>query len=392
MTKKKLEKMMNWPSFSKMDIKSVSNVLKSNKTNYSFGKIGKSFEKKYSKYCGTKYALTISNGTLALESALSALDIKKGDEVIVTPRSFVATASSILSIGAKPVFVDVEEENGNIDPQEIKKNITKKSKAIICVHLGGLPCKMNEIVSIAKQNKLDIVEDCSQAHGAKYNLKSVGSFGSIGTWSFCQDKNISTGGEGGMITTNSPILYKKIQSLRDHGKNFSKLIKLNQENRFKYIHDTYGSNLRLTEMQSAIGINHLNKLDLWQKLREKNAMALSSTFEQYSEYVRIPEVPSYSVHGWYRFYIFIKNKSLKCGWSRNRIIDSLNNNGVPCFEGSCPEIYLEKSFKKDIKDLSLPKAKKLGKTSIAFLVHPTLTKKQITHMISGINKTFKKVN
>ena len=217
--------MNSWPSFTKHESKIAQKIIASSKVNYWTGNEGKLFEAEFSKWVGVRYAIAVSNGSVALDLALKSLDLKKGDEVIVTPRSFVASATSVVNCGAKPVFADVDLSSGNLSSKTIIRKITKKTKAIICVHLGGLPCEMDEILKLAKKFNLYVIEDCAQAHGAFYKNKSVGSIGHIGAWSFCQDKIITTGGEGGMITTNDKKLWQKMWAFKDHGKNYHSVFK-----------------------------------------------------------------------------------------------------------------------------------------------------------------------
>ena len=210
---------LSYPNFDKHTLKRVNDVLKSGRVNYWTGNECKNFEKEFSKYIGNKYGITVSNGSVALELALKSLGLKKKDEIIVSPRSFIISASCVLNLELKPIFADVDE-NGNLSIEGIKKSYNKNVKAIIVVHLNGLSCDMDPIVKFVKQNKIYLIEDCSQAHGTLYKGRKVGSFGHISTWSFCQDKIISTGGEGGMISTNNKKIWLKIWSLKDHGKNY----------------------------------------------------------------------------------------------------------------------------------------------------------------------------
>ena len=328
-------------------------ILLSNKVNYHSGEIGKKFEKAYAKYMGTKYALTFSNGTVALDAALNSLNIKKGDDVLVTCRTYIASVSSIINCGANPVFIDVDLNSQNISPELIENSITKKTKAIMCVHLAGMPCEMDEIKKIAKKYTLFIIEDCSQAHGAKYKSSFVGSIGDIGTWSFCNDKIISTAGEGGMVTFNNKALYDNLWSFRDHGKSYKKFYKKRNNQKFIWLHDNFGTNARLTEIQSAIGLIQLRKLKSWNKKRKKYNDKINSVFNKFSA-IRTIDVPNYVKHAYYKCYVFIIPEKLKKGWSRDRILKEINSFGVNCFTGTCPEVYLENVFEnKDLTSKSL---------------------------------------
>lgn len=380
----------SWPQYTREEIIAVSNVLSSAKVNYLFGEMGKKFEREFAEFTGTKYSLALANGTLALDIALRAIQISKGDEVIVTPRSFIASVSCINLLGAKPVFVDIEKNSQNISPDQISQAITKKTKAIICVHLAGMPCEMAHIMNIAKKYNLFVIEDCAQAHGAKYKGKSVGSIGHIGAWSFCNDKIMTLGGEGGMITTNSKKLHLFAQTFNNHGKNFKKiqLSGLKKPFKFKYVHDSIGSNYRLTEMQSALGRIQLRKMKSWTKLRNRNASEIYKAIEDLP-IVNIPLIPDYIEHAFYKCYILLNKDHIKTNWSRDKIIQAINDKGLPCFSGSCPEIYLEKTFKKNFNIPRLPIAKEVGEESLMFLVHPTITKKELLNYKKNIREVLK---
>lgn len=389
-----------WPSFSKEESRKVSSVLSSNQVNYWTGEECRAFEKDFSQYLGVKYAISVFNGSVALDATWSALDLKKGDEVIVTSRTFVASASSIAMAGAVPVFVDVDIESQNIDPKQIKNAITKRTKAILCVHLAGWPCDMDEILLIAKENSLFVIEDCAQAHGGRYKGKPLGSIGHIACWSFCQDKIISTGGEGGMITTNDKSLWQKLWSIKDHGKSFQKISKPNKEKKFIWCHDSIGTNYRMTELQAAIGRIQLRKLDSMNRIRRGNQDRIWSA-ARLIKGLRVPNFgcsscdcnqTSNCIHAAYKCYLFIEPKEIKKNWSRDRIIREINRFGVPCSMGTCSEVYLEKAF----KDLNmqpktrLPNAKLLGETSLMFLIHPTITKKEIELTCKVLKDVFAK--
>ncbi len=381
----------SWPVFSPQEIKAVSKILISSKVNYWTGNEGKLFEKEFSSWTGAKYSIALSNGTVALDLALKALDIKKEDEVIVTPRSFIASASSVVNSGAKPVFSDVDPASGNIAAKYIAKKITKKTKAIICVHLGGMPCEMDSIIKLANEHNLFVIEDCAQAHGAKYKGRSVGSIGDIGTWSFCQDKIMTTGGEGGMVTTNNKKLWNKMWSYKDHGKNFNLATSSSNKVGFKWLHDSFGTNFRMTEMQSAIGRIQLSKLKNWNKLRQRNAFEIIRVLKKFPQLVEVPIVPEHVNHAFYRVYCSVNPSMLKKGWSRDKIIENINSRGVPCFSGACPEIYNEKAFVESNfqPKIRLSNAKMLGENSVAFLCHPTIRLKDLRMMAINIEKVLK---
>ena len=385
-------KKSSWPDYSESEINAVSKIIKSNKVNYWTGEEGQKFEIEFANFCKTKYAVAVANGTLALELALYSIGICSGDEVIVTSRSYVASVSCIVRFDAKPVFVDVDIDSQNIKCEEIEKNITKKTKAIICVHLAGWPCEMDGIMKIAKKYKIKVVEDCSQAHGATYKNKTVGSIGDIGTFSFCNDKIMSTLGEGGMVITNDKKIWKKVWEYKDHGRNYSLSHKKFKNNKFKWIINSFGSNYRLTEVQSKIGRIQLKKLPKWLIKRKKNAKQIQKLCSKFSS-IKKMNIPNYINHSFYRFYIFIEPNKINKNWNRDKILSEINNMGVTCFAGSCPEIYLEKAFdKKTYKpDKRLKNARLLGETSLAFPVHPTMTKKELDGTCHVIEKIFNKI-
>tara|TARA_Y100000816_G_scaffold220412_1_gene165396 strand:- start:471 stop:1667 length:1197 start_codon:yes stop_codon:yes gene_type:complete len=386
-----------WPSFSKEEIQSVNEVLLSNKVNYWTGNECRKFEKEFAAWSDSKYAVSLANGTLALDIAFKALGLGNGDEVIVTSRSYIASVTSIINSNATPVFVDIDPISQNITPDNIRAAITKKTKAIVCVHLAGWPCEMDEIMDIAKSHKLFVIEDCAQAHGAKYKGISVGSIGDIGCWSFCQDKIMTTGGEGGMVTTNKKSLWLKMWEYKDHGKSYEAVYERDHPEGFKWLHESFGTNWRMTEMQGAIGRIQLKRMQEWTELRNRNASILTQAFSQYAKengLLRIPQLKTDNecVHAYYKYYVFIKTQALKNDWDRDRIISEINSQGVPCIHGSCSEVYLEKAFDKtNLRPKKrLKVAKELGETSIVFLVHPTLSKEEMSEIADKAVSVFSK--
>jgi len=380
----------HWPKFDRDEIKEVSKVLSSGKVNYWTGKKGKIFEKKFAEYVGTSKAIALSNGTVALSAAYLSLGLKEGDEFITTPRTFIATTSSGVLLKAKPTFADVDIDSGCITAKTIEPLITNKTKVISVVHLGGWPADMEEICDLAKSKGIFVLEDCSQAHGAKIRGKSVGSFGNVATWSFCQDKIMTTGGEGGMITTNSSDIYSQIWSYKDHGKSLEAIENTKNKQGFKWLHESFGTNYRMTELQSAIGILQLQKMMEWNNLRTKNAMIIFEAIRNI-DLVRVPLPNKDYKHAWYKFYAYIKPQNLSSGWSRDRIIYEINSKGFPAFSGSCSEIYLEKCFKhqKIGPKNRLKNASLLGETSIMFLLHPTISNQEINNYAEVIATVLK---
>lgn len=374
---------ISWPSYTPEEAEAVKDVILSYKINENIGEKNGEFERIFSSTFGIKYSATASSGSVALELALRACGVKAGDEVIVSPRSFFASASCVVNIGATPVFVDVDIESGNITSATISDSISSRSKAIICVHLGGEPCDLDSIMTLARKHDLFVIEDCAQALGAMYKGKSVGSFGDIGVWSFCNDKILSTG-EGGMLTTNNEVYINKINTYKNHGRdNKDSVI----SNNFVWGSSSFGSNFRMTEMQAAIGIIQLSKIHIRNKIREKYAGIICQAFKDNSEVFRVPRPSEFGVNVWYRIYVFIKPEGLKDGYTRDMIIDRINLNGVKSNSGSCPEIYLEECFVNSRFAMSarLPIAKKLGETSIAIAINPNIPIEIIYKFASLIN-------
>ena len=380
-----------WPSYTPEEIKKVEEIIKTGNVNYLYGSEGKAFENEFSRYVGTNYAICIANGSLALTAALNALNIGEGDEVITTPRTFVATASCIVLTGAKPVFADIDRDSGNITDKTIRQKITRKTKAIVVVHLAGWPADMKSIKALATEKKIKLIEDCAQAHGAEINGKSVGSFGDVAAWSFCTDKIISTLGEGGMITTNDEKIWKSVWSYKDHGKSYDSVFVKKHPPGFRWLHDGFGNNFRLTEIQCAVGRIQLSKLKKCTEIRERNAMILKSFLDGFPS-LRIPFTDNNTQHAWYRFYAYVESNALLTDWSRDRILAELNRNGIPAFSGSCSEIYMENAFKKSVYNQKdrLDNAKELGETSLAFFVHQTISKKEMDYYAENIQNVIKK--
>ena len=378
-------KFSSWPSFTSEEANAVKNVLLSNKVNYWTGNECREFEKEFAVWSNSKYAIALGNGTLALDSAFKALDIGIGDEVIVTARTYIASVTSIVNAGAIPIFADVDLNSQNITPESIRSKITKKTKAIVCVHLAGWPCEMDGIMDLANEFNLYVIEDCSQAHGAMYKNKPVGSIGNIGCWSFCQDKIMTTGGEGGMVTTNDKSLWSKMWSYKDHGKSYEAVYERKHPEGFRWVNESFGTNWRMTEMQGAIGRIQLKRMPDWHAKRSANANEIWNTSKQ-CKGLRVPNIPDYIKHAVYKCYVFVELKKLKNGWDRDKIIKELNILGVPCYSGVCPEVYLEKAF--DNTGLRpkerLVNTKELGESSLMFLVHPTLTKNEIKQTCDAI--------
>jgi len=369
-----------WPYFSEEEIDAVTAVLSSGKINYWTGSECRQFEQEFASYTEVKYAVAMANGTVALDASLRALNLLPGDEVIVTSRTFFASVSAIVNIGAIPVFADVDPSTQNISASTINEVLTEKTRAIVCVHLAGWPCDMDPILRLARAHQLFVIEDCAQAHGAKYKGQSVGSFGDVSCWSFCQDKIITTGGEGGMVTTNRKDIWSFVWSYKDHGKSYDAVHSEEHSAGFRWLHHSFGTNLRMTEIQAAIGRIQLRKLESWNQKRRSNCQMIWDALSDLNV-IRIPYlacdgcrsetcVDEGCRNAAYKSYVFVEAGETM----RDFIMKKITQNGIPCSTGSCSEVYLEKAFVN--QNFSQPRrltvAKRLGETSLMFLCHPTL--------------------
>ncbi|MDZ5696503.1 DegT/DnrJ/EryC1/StrS aminotransferase family protein [Chelativorans sp. M5D2P16] len=360
-----------WPHYDEEQIGDVIAVLRSGKVNAWTGGRVTEFEAAYAALLGRRHAIALANGTVALDVALHAIGLQPGDEVVVTPRSFVASAACVPMAGATPVFADVDPESQAITADTIAAVLTPRTRAVIVVHLAGWPADMPAIMRLARQHGIVVIEDCAQAHGASIAGHPVGSFGDISAFSFCQDKILSTGGEGGLLAMDDEAIWSKAWSRKDHGKAYDVVHEKGHAPGFRWLHESFGSNYRMTEIQAAIGLRQLDRLPEWQAQRAANAAILIDAVRDLPG-LRTPLPPPHMRHAWYRFYTFVRPERLKAGWSRDRIFSALNVLGVSCFTGSCPEIYLEKAFRESgmAPRRRLPVAATLGETSLAFLVDP----------------------
>lgn len=379
-----------WPFYAEDEIAVVTGILRSGKVNYWTGDEGRNFEREYAFYLGRKHAVAVANGTVALELALYTLGVGAGDEVIVPSRTYVASASCAVMRGAIPVVADVDAVSQVITVDTIKAVLSPKTKAIVVVHLAGWPCAMDKIMDFANQHGLFVVEDCAQAHGASYKGKPVGSWGHIGAFSFCQDKIMSTGGEGGLIALDDNAMWKRAWSYKDIGRCYDAVYHHEHETGFRWLTKSFGTNWRLTEMQSAIGRLQLRKLNGWIETRRAHAHILDEGFANINGLsVSVPEQHIY--HAYYKYYALVESKQLKSDWSRDRIMSEINERSIPCAVGSCSEIYREKAF----IDLGfgppsrLPVARQLGETSLMFQVHPTLNESHMHDTVEVVGQVMK---
>ena len=377
--------MNDWPHYSDEEIQKVVDVLRSGCPNYWGGDEGQSFEREFASFHGVNHAVALANGTVALELALFALGIGEGDEVVVSPRTFIASASSIIQRGAKPVFADVDADSQNITPQTVQPVLSERTRAIVTVHLSGWPCDMPAFVDLAEKHNLKLIEDCAQAHGARVNGQLVGSFGDAAAFSFCTDKIMSTGGEGGMLLLHNEGAWRRAWSYKDHGRDWDAVYNREHPPGHRWQVESFGTNWRLSEMQSAMGRIQLRKLPEWITQRQANAQILFEAFRELPA-VRVTAPPRAISHAYYKYYAFIRPERLKSGWNRDRIVQSLQDQGVNCLQGTCAEIYLESAFDDcGIRPGErLPVAKELGETSLMFEVHPTLNQRDMQRVADEV--------
>jgi dTDP-4-amino-4,6-dideoxygalactose transaminase len=374
-----------WPSFTEEEQAAVARVVGSNRVNYWTGDEGRAFEREFAHWVGTSHAVAVANGTLALDLALKALRIGPGDEVIVTPRTFIASISTVVSAGATPVFADVDHDSGNLSPAAVAAVITERTRAIIPVHLAGWPADMDAILALARPHGIHVVEDCAQAHGAMIGDRMIGSIGDIGAWSFCQDKIMTTGGEGGMVTTDSEQLWSAMWSFKDHGKDWDAVYNRQHPPGFRWVHESFGTNWRMLEMQAAIGRIQLARMTAWTARRTEIALRLAATLAEFDQAVRVPLPGKNVTHAFYRLYAYVRPEGLKTGWTRDRIVSEVVARGALLYQGSCSEVYLEKAFDDTgwRPGQRLPVARELGDTSLMFLTHPTLTDEEVEAMCTA---------
>ena len=374
-----------WPQFHEAHSQVVDAVLRSGKVNYWTGLEGRAFEREFARQCQANHAVAVANGTVALELALHSLGIGPGDEVVTPCRSFVSSTSCIVSRGARPVFADVDRNSQNLTADTIRDVLTERTRAIVAVHLAGWSCDMDSIMVLAAERGLKVVEDCAQAQGARYHGQPVGSLGHAGAFSFCQDKIMTTGGEGGMLTTNDPLVWQRAWSYRDHGRDFAATASEEHSPGYRWLYHSAGTNWRMTEMQSALGRHLLKQVEVNARRRCQLAARLSSGFSRLPA-LRTCQPAADLQHAYYRCYVFVRPERLRPGWSRDRIMQSIVAEGVPCYTGGCPEIYRERAFQAFRPSARLPVATELGATSLAFLVHPTISEADISDTIEAVRK------
>jgi dTDP-4-amino-4,6-dideoxygalactose transaminase len=381
--------MTGWPVFDDEQIAVAAAVLRSGKVNYWTGDEGRAFEAEFAEAAGCRYGIALANGTLALELALRGFDIGPGDEVVVTPRSFMASASCVVTCGAKPVFADVDPDSQNITAETVRAVLSPRTRAVIAVHLAGWPCDMEPLAALCRERGLKLIEDCAQAHGATYRGRPVGSLGDVAAFSFCQDKIMTTAGEGGMLVTDDRALWSRAWSYKDHGKSFEAVYERSHPPGFRWLHESFGTNWRLTELQAAIGRVQLRRLPGWLERRRRNAAILTERLETIPA-LRVTRPPNHAGHAWYKYYVFVRPERLAKGWDRDRLLAAITARGVTCFTGSCSEIYLEKAFAGTgmAPAERLPVARRLGETALMFLIDPTHSDADMERTADAVEAAF----
>lgn len=379
-----------WPFYERDEIDAVSQVLSSGLVNYWTGSEGTQFEQAYAAFCGRRHAIALANGSVALELALHAFGIGPGDEVVTTSRTFIASASCAVLRGATPILADVDPVSQNITADSIRAVLTPRTRAIVVVHLAGWPCDMDPILELGCAHGLRVIEDCAQAHGATYKGRPVGSFGAAAAFSFCQDKIITTGGEGGMLLLDDTAAWEKAWAYKDHGKSYDAVFRREHPPGFRWAHESFGTNWRMTEMQAAIGRLQLAKLPGWVARRQHLAGILTDGLAALPG-IRVTRPGPDIGHAYYKYYAFLEPERLRPDWNNNRIITAINAEGIPCIGGSCSEIYLEKAFIDTglAPAARLPIAQRLGATSLSFLVHPTLNDSDMRDTCAAVAKVMR---
>lgn len=355
-----------WPYHSEDEISAVADVLRSGKTNYYSGPNGQAFEAEFAEYTGAKYAIAVTNGTAALELALHGIQIPRGSEVIVPCRTFMATASAVVTAGGYPVLADIDATL-NVTVETLEARRTRNTSAVIVVHYAGLPCDMDAIMKWADYHDIVVIEDCAHAHGARINGRHVGTFGAAGCFSFCVGKTMSLGGEGGMVITNDENPYRRMGARRDHGR--YQMVGSKDMTEFKWTVEAFGTNLRMTEMQSAIGRIQLKKLDDWVRRRNQIAAAYDAILGG------IP-TPTNKSHGRYMYMAYVDD--------RDRKMIELQGMGIAARLGGCPNIGHEAVFAGHSGAQECPVADELGKRTLSLPVYPTMTDRDVETVLKAV--------
>ncbi|MCB4790795.1 MAG: DegT/DnrJ/EryC1/StrS family aminotransferase [Elusimicrobia bacterium] len=347
----------------------IDNAVKTvlDKTNFILGEEVGKFEEEFAKYCGSKYAVGVANGTDAIKISLLACGLEKEDEVITTPFTFIATSEAIIQSGCKPVFADIRLDDYNLDPVEIEKKLTKKTKAVIPVHLYGHPCDMKKIMEIAKKNNLIVIEDCAQAFSAKYEDKFTGTIGNAGSFSFFPAKNLGCFGDGGMVITNDQNVYKNARALRNHGSHI------------KYYSEMDGFNSRLDTLQAAILSVKLKQMDKWTKMRNDVAGKYAKALK---DVTAVPKVLANCYHSFNYYNIMFASKQI-----RDQVQKYLVDNGVACQIYYPVALHLQTVYKDmGYKLGDFPLTEKAQDTTLSLPMYPELNDEQIKYITEKVKE------
>lgn len=381
----------SWPSYSKEEVALVADVLAGGLVNYWTGTHGRQFEAEYANYLGVCGTVALMNGTVALEASLRALGIGEGDEVIVPCRTFIASASCVVAVGARPVLADVDPVTQCVTAACVAVKVSDRTRAVIAVHLAGMVCDLDPIVSLCHERGIALIEDCAQAHGARYKDRPVGSIGDVGAFSFCQDKIITTGGEGGLVATDDAALLDRIVRYKDHGKDpeLVAAARMRGAGGFAYLHSSFGTNWRMTEMQAALGRHQLRRLDESVARRRYLAERLSRSIADVDGISVVP-APPWAVWAYYRLSLRIDQSRLIHGWSRDRIVSALIAENVWAGPGACPDIGHEHAFDAvpGARD-ARPGAESIAGESLVLQVHPALADGDIDSTAEAIARVMR---
>jgi dTDP-4-amino-4,6-dideoxygalactose transaminase len=398
----------HWPWFDEATIRAAAEPLRNGKVNYWTGELGHEFERKFAEWCGAGHCISTTNGTSALHTALAGLEIGPGDEVIVPSYTFIATSFCVIQSGAIPIFADVRKEDHCIDPEDVASKIGERTKAVIPVHLYGNVCEMGELMEVAEAHDLRVIEDCAQAHGAEYHGRRVGTIGDAGCFSFCQNKTFTTGGEGGAVTTDDEDLAWHCRSFRDHGYDVEKRLSLLEaEGTLPYIHSRVGYNYRMTEIQSAIGLAELGKIDTWNlPRRRRNGALLIKELAECEEVMTLPVHGEEKVNGFYVFPVVLDLDRLSV--DKKRVLEAMTAEGLPVWREFWPQCYRERAFLEHggfgrarfpfesqeytdpgsvrYEDVQCPNAAWLEDRTFIVHCYPTLEDRHIRLIAAGIKK------
>lgn len=376
----------SWPRFDPDEVAAATDVLASGRVSYWTGDQGRLFEAEFARWVGVEHAVAVSNGTVALELALRALGVRPGDEVIVPTATFIATASAVVAVGAVPVVVDVEPVSQCLTADLVRDAVTSRTSAVIVVHMAGWPVDVGAVREAVRAHGVRVLEDCAQAHGARYAGLRVGGLGDAAAWSFCQEKIMTTAGEGGAITTNDRDVWRACWERKDHGKNWESVTEPDPRPGFRWLHDSFGTNARLTEVQAAVGRRQLTKVDEWVARRRRHATTLLAGLGDIPA-LRLPDPTGPVEHAWYRFWVHVRPELLRPGWDRDRIVASVLAEGLPCAHGGCTEIHRERAFPAVWQPRTpVPVGAELGRTSFVLPVHPTLTDADVEDLVEAVRK------